>query len=132
MPAIDDLFTPPNGPAYEKKEVRVGPPLEYVAEKMRHTVEQAYNTVRIVLGAEVSADLASHIPRFDLRELERNNQGFRTAKATMRYAVHAYVALQNMLGAMNDDSLIERLIMGTSADLEAWLDRVEQEGSVLG
>jgi hypothetical protein len=33
MADIDDLFTPPNAGAYEKEELRKGPPLTYVGEK---------------------------------------------------------------------------------------------------
>ena len=50
MPGIDDLFSPPNGPAYERQETPMGPPLEYVAEKLRSAVEASYNMCRIVLG----------------------------------------------------------------------------------
>jgi hypothetical protein len=88
--------------------------------------------VRISLEVDVATDLGTHIPRLDLSEHERNDAGYRTAKAGLRYTVHAYVALQNMMGIMNDDGLIERLIDGNFYDLEAWLDRVQQEGSVLG
>ncbi len=35
----DDFFRPPNDNAYETDEVRTGPPLAYVAEKVRHTLE---------------------------------------------------------------------------------------------
>jgi hypothetical protein len=33
--SLGDLFSDPNGPAYQKTETRTGPPLEYVAEKLR-------------------------------------------------------------------------------------------------
>jgi len=36
------IFTGPNASAYERTEMRYGPPLEYVAEKLRNAVEELH------------------------------------------------------------------------------------------
>ena len=36
-------FLDPNGGAYECEETRTGPPLEYVAEKLRRTLEALHD-----------------------------------------------------------------------------------------
>jgi hypothetical protein len=51
---------------------------------------------------------------------------------SFRFSLHAYLALQNMLAPMNQHDIIERLLSMTWDDLQAWLDRVTQEGSVTG
>lgn len=38
MDGLDDLFREPNGPAHQARQTRVGPPLEYVAEKLAATL----------------------------------------------------------------------------------------------
>ena len=38
----DDFFRPPNDSDYETDELRTGPPLSYVAEKVRHNLEATH------------------------------------------------------------------------------------------
>ena len=42
----DDCLRPPNDSAYETSEVRTGPPLAYVAEKVRHTLEALHSLIQ--------------------------------------------------------------------------------------
>jgi hypothetical protein len=130
MPDIEDLYSPPNGPGYEKRETRTGLPLEYVGEKLRRTVEYAYETARLELDVRSSVEIGT--ADIDLTARELSAEAYRSAAATLRYAVHAYLALQNMLGLMNADDLLERLIRGTRDDLKAWLDTIQNEGSSIG
>jgi hypothetical protein len=42
---FSEFIPDPNGSAYTKKETRVGPPLDYVAEKMRFALESLHELI---------------------------------------------------------------------------------------
>ena len=44
----DEFFRPPNDSAYETDEVRTGPPLNYVAEKVRHNREATHSLIHAI------------------------------------------------------------------------------------
>ncbi len=46
MPDISDLLGGANGGAYEKVELRTGPPVDYVAEKLHPSLEQLHSACR--------------------------------------------------------------------------------------
>ena len=94
-----------NGPAYQRPELRVGPPLDYVAEKLRRSLEHQHRAL-----AETSQD----------------------ALAAFHYALVAYLALNNMLAAANPPSFSTRLAQMTPDQFVHWLDAVDSGGSVLG
>jgi hypothetical protein len=104
---VEDLFTDPNGPAYQKLENRQGPPLAYVAEKLRHCLE--------------SVHLAARRPE---------DTGH--ADSAFRYGLTSYLALMNLLGLANDLDLSDRLLAMETDAFSGWLDRVTEEGSVTG
>jgi hypothetical protein len=104
---IEDLFTDPNGPAYQNLEQRQGPPLAYVAEKLRHCLESAH------LAARPPEDTGH-------------------ADSAFRYGLVSYLALLNLLGLANDLDLADRLLAMEREDFFDWLDRVTEEGSVTG
>ena len=115
MDGLDDLFRDPNGPAYQKQQARVGPPLEYVAEKLGTALTDLHRAVRVRGGAiEMSGE------ERDLR-------------SAFMHALVAYLALGNMLAlAADPGALAERLLGATAEEFDAWLWRVEQESSVTG
>lgn len=104
---IEDVFTGPNGPGYENQEQRQGPPLSYVAEKLRHCLGAAH------LAARGRGDTDQACTAF-------------------RYGLTSYLALLNLLGLANDLELADRLLAMDMDAFSAWLDRVTEEGSVTG
>jgi hypothetical protein len=113
MADIDDLFTDPNAGAYEAKETRVGPPLTYVGEKLRYSLEHAHRAARAM---EEGATEAAR----------------RDADAAFRYGVTAYLGLYNMLGMLIDHRKLDGLLELDGDAFEDWLDTVQREGSVHG
>ena len=113
MADIDDLFTEPNAGAYEAEETRVGPPLTYVGEKLRNSLEYAHRAARVT---KVGALEAAH----------------RHTDAALRYGVTAYLGLYNMLGMIQDHRKLDALLDLDREAFEAWLDTVQREGSVHG
>lgn len=105
-----------NGPAYRKTEERSGPPLSYVAEKARHSIEELHGLFQAIAKAPAVA---------------REGLG-RQAWAAFRYAVVAYLALQNMLSLANDNGVFDRLLAMRPTEFRKWLDGIDSEGSVTG
>jgi hypothetical protein len=106
---IDSIPLEANGPAYQHREVREGTPLDYVAEKLRSSLEALH-------GVHARAD-AEAAPQ---------------ALLAFHYAVVAYLALKNMLAASNAPLFAERLARMPSNEFERWLDVVDRGGSVTG
>ena len=113
MAEDDDGPREPNDDAYLKKEVRVGPPLDYVAEKFRHSLE------------------ATHHLLTDLRQTNSESLRF-SARYAFRSQLTGYLALTNLLALANDNTLSERLEGYTAEQFKEWLDRIDQQGSVTG
>ena len=109
MEADDELFRPPNDGAYTKEELRRGPPLEYVAEKTRRTLES-------------------------LHEVLHRSDPPSDSQVSLRYAFYnvlvAHLALKNMLALVNERGADDRLLSMSRQHFEQWLDRVDQEGIV--
>lgn len=99
------------GPPYQKKEVRFGPPLDYVGEKLRTSLEQLH---LLVSKLSPSENASLHLAFYN--------------------SVVAYTALYVMLADWNSDmpGLVERLTAMNDADFETWLDLVCEDGDVLG
>lgn len=100
-----------NAGAYQKAEERVGPPLDYVAEKL-HGAALQIHVVHAQLGADDGARAA--------------------AQAAFHYALVAYLALNNMLTLAGDHGVVKRLLAMPADEFERWLDAVGAEGSVTG
>ena len=105
-----DIVGDSNAGAYQRVEERTGPPLSYVSEKLRGALEQIHHSYGR-LGDDDAA---------------------RSAQAAFRYALVAYLALNNMLALAGDHGLPLRLLGVSSAELDRWLDAVDAEGSVTG
>lgn len=136
MPLDDDsdwgeILGDSNGPAYQKTELRSGPPLEYVAEKMRHSLEQLHGLL---------VWLEKYVPDNLPQPETARGSGFSTkhdglvspALGAFNYGLVAYLALQNMLSLANDYGLISRLVAMSTRDFSRWLEVIEAEGSVTG
>ena len=99
-------FLDPNGGAYERREVRTGPPLEYVAEKLRRTLETLHDELR-----------ASSDPSHNLR-------------AALSYGATSYLGLHNLLGMTHRSDWFARLESCSRTEFREWLDRIDAEGAV--
>ena len=127
----DDGFPKlPNGNAYERSEIRTGPPLEYVAQKLHESLRSLHRTVRAIeryvpdtLPPTEGTDGAALPAKYDFLASP--------AQSAFHYALVAYLALNNMLGAMNND-LVGLLLTKSDTAFDAWLRRVAEEGSVTG
>ena len=127
----DDSFRPPNDNAYETNEVRTGPPLAYVAEKSRHTLEALHSLIRDIrhrMPQDWLVAAPSSGPPVSIRE----EYLLPAALHAFRSAVVGYLALNNMLALANDNDLDDRLLAYSRDEFKAWLDRIDQAGSVTG
>jgi hypothetical protein len=115
----DEMFRGPNDGAYEKEEVRMGPPLDYVAEKFRRSMEQTHYLIHLVRQTGSA-------------EAEEKDTILSQARGALRYQLTGYLALKNMLALANDQGLFERLERFSYDDFHDWLDRIDQQGSVRG
>ena len=118
---IDDWFGEPNADAYIKTEERTGPPLDYIAEKMRRCIESCHFLTTTLDESKVSSPLQADV--FNLSS---------HASVAFRSQVVAYLALKNMFALINDGELFDRLERYSREEFTEWLDRIDQEGSVTG
>lgn len=106
---MDELeFLDPNGGAFEREELRTGPPLEYVGEKLRRTLETLHGEIR-----------GSDAPSLNLR-------------TSLNYGVTSYLALHNLLGLTRRPDWFDRIERFSREEFQEWLDRVDAEGAVGG
>ncbi len=128
---LDDLFRPPNGSAYETDEVRTGPPLEYVAEKVRHNLEATHSLIHAI-RRRVPDDLCAGEPSSGPPVSVKEEYLLPTACYAFRSAMISYLALNNMLALANENDLGDRLLAYSRDEFKEWLDRIDQAGSVTG
>ena len=109
----DDDFLPrePNDAAYVTRELRTGPPLDYVAEKTRLTLEALHEAIR---------------------QSDRESQSWSHVRYAFVNALKSHLALKNMLALMNDAGLDDRLLAMRRRHFAEWLDRIDREGSTTG
>src|SRR6266404_8623895 len=91
--------TPPNGPlGYTHTETRSGPPLTYVAEKLRASIEFLHS-LRCQATIDVPDDLPCPERHLVRRPSYNPKQGsvLNPCHTAFRYAVISYLALNNML-----------------------------------
>ena len=113
----DEMFRDPNNCAYEKEEVRTGPPLSYVAEKFRKAMELTHFQINSLtsgeeLGSEHKSQILSH------------------AQGALRYQLTGYLALCNMLALVNDEGFFDRIEDYSYDEFSDWLDRIDQQGTI--
>jgi hypothetical protein len=113
MDGLDGVYRDPNGSAHQVRESRVGPPLEYVAEKLASTLSDLHRAFSAL------ADDASGARR--------------GVVAGFTHALVAWLALGNMLALAEDPAaLAGRLLALPSHEFEEWRWRVGQGASVTG
>lgn len=122
---------PPNGPAYTRTETRTGPPLSYVAEKLRGCLKSLHSlhslTVRDVPdGLPCPERFQDKHPNYD----PKLYSVLEPCYAAFRYALTSYLALNNLLAFANDQDIFERLLLMPNEDFDRWLDDIDREGSV--
>jgi len=115
----DEMFRGPNDGAYEKEEIRTGPPLDYVAEKIRSAMELTHF-------------LISTLSRTDLADANDRDTMLSQARGSLRYQMTGYLALKNMLALASDQGLFGRLERFSYDDFHDWLDRIDQQGTTTG
>jgi len=131
VPDIDDLYQDPNAGAYEKEEVRTGPPLSYVGEKLRRALESAHRMHRTIV--DVVPDDLPQPPGASGTAYSTKVDGLvRPAHGAFYYSLVAFLALHNALGRIGGDGKVDALLRLDPDEFGAWLDTVEQEGSVTG
>jgi len=120
-----------NGPAFQKREERTGPPLSYVAEKLRGSIEglhELYQNLNRCVPDNLPQPPALKGSSFSTK----HDSLVSPAWTSFRYGVVAYLALENMLGLANDNDLFDRLLAMSRDDFRLWLDRIASEGSETG
>jgi hypothetical protein len=123
--------TPPNGPGYTQTETRTGPPLIYVAEKLRASIEALHSLHTLAL-----MDLPDDLPCPERHRMKwpsynpKDDSVLGSCYSAFRCAVISYLALKNLLGMANDNGIFERLLEMHSEDFSRWLDGIDREGSV--
>jgi hypothetical protein len=121
----------PNAGVYRKTETRTGPPLDYVAEKLRSCLEMIHGTVWAVQRF-VPDDLPT-LRGVTGAGFDAKNDGLLSpAFSAFRHGVIACLALNNMLAAATDGGLFEHLLGLPSDQFREWLDSVDREGVVSG
>jgi len=115
----DEMFIGPNDGAYEKEEIRTGPPLDYVAEKFRSS-------------RELTHFLISTLSRTTFADANDRDTMLSQARGSLRYQLTGYLALKNMLALASDQGLFGRLERFSYDDFHDWLDRIDQQGATTG
>ena len=119
MDDLEDMFRPPNDGAYEKEELRTGPPLDYVAEKLRRSLELTHYLIKSLNNLESPT-------QNELDPLLNQTSG------AFHYQLTSYLALKNMLALGNENGFFERMEHRSTGEFHDWLDRIDQQGSVTG
>jgi hypothetical protein len=128
---LDETPGDPNSDAYQKTETRTGPPLDYVAEKLRSSLEMLHATVRCI--REIVPDDLPLPPGFkEFPDSVKQNWLVSPAWSAFRHGITAFCALQNMLALADDQEMFERLLGYSTEQFRDWLDNIEREGLVRG
>lgn len=128
---LPDGLTEPNAGAYTKTETREGPPLDYVAEKLRSSLE-VLHTLYLAAAQDLPDDLP--VPkRFQAAKLAydvKTGSVLNPCQDAFRLGLTAYLALNNLLGIANDQGIFGRLLAMPHDEFANWLRRITEEGSV--
>jgi len=124
--------TPPNGPlGYTHTETRTGPPLDYVAEKLRASILSLHSLYSLTMK-DIPDDLPcpkrfqTDYPNYN----PKHDSVLSTCQIAFRYAVTSYLALNNLLALTHDQNIFKKLLEMPRKDFDRWIDRIESEGSV--
>ena len=129
-------FADPNGAAYRTGEHRVGPPLDYVGEKLRRGLECQHGVLHALSRAAAGDDRAGRSAGVGSAAGDAAAPSFEVLAAAARiafdYQLTAFLALYNTLGAKGDADAVDRLAAMAPDAFRRWLGFVEREGSVTG
>jgi hypothetical protein len=125
----DPPFASPNAGAYEREELRVGPPLRYTAEKLRASLE-AQNDVICALRDRLPDDVSAVAPLRPGVNLKADLLVF-PAHTAFWNALVAHLALNN-LTALATRETMERLLAFSREELRDWFRRIDEAGSTSG
>lgn len=123
--------TPPNDSAYTHTETRTGPPLTYVGEKLRSTIQSLHSLHTLAL-----MDLSDDLPCPERHRAAwptynpKDESILSPCYMAFRTAIIAYAALYNMLAMVGDNDIFERLLEMPEDNFRRWLDDIDREGSV--
>ncbi len=126
-----DFFRPPNDSAYETDELRTGPPLGYVAEKVRRNLEATHSLIHAI-RRRVPDDHCTGKPASGPPVSVKEEYLLPTALYAFRSGIAGYLALNNMLALASENDLDDRLLAHSRDESKEWLDRIDQGGSVTG
>jgi hypothetical protein len=128
---IFDSIDGPNSSAYEKIELRDGIPLSYVHEKLVSNIKIIHHTYCFVRdNINDDLQLINHIS-IDLYSPKKDGL-LSPLFASFRYSLTSLLALQNMLGIVNNQNIFDKLLAYNEEDFHGWLERIESEGSISG
>jgi sugar phosphate isomerase/epimerase len=124
------LYRDTNGPAYVKGQKRTGPPLGYVGDKLRHSLQLAHS-----LYQEIRESVPDDLPQPEgargTSYSTKEDGLVGPAYEAFSYQLTAFLALYNMLG-LDDNRLANRLLRSSYEEFDTWLRRIIREGSVTG
>ena len=136
MSDLDRYLSDTNGPAYKSKETRNGPPLGYIAEKMKNGLTEQHRLLR-ELRIQLPDDMSANPEYFDVEGMRntsisvKNDLLIGPAYTAFYYQIVAYLALMNML-KLADPNDVKRYSEMTASDFEKWIEFVDREGSEVG
>jgi hypothetical protein len=115
-------------PPYRITETRTGPPLSYVSEKIRGALTNLHG-----LYSQIQRDLPDGLPCPEAfltiyPQYDPKNELQFTCRWAFCDAVIAYLALNNFLGRVEEQGLVERLLAMPNAEFHAWLHYIHNEG----
>ena len=126
-----DGMIPPNRSAYTKAETRVGPPLDYVADKLRSSLQSMQRLIReIITHVPDDRPVPEHLEGTEYSI--KNDHLLTDSRNAFGYAIIAYLALNNLLGVADNDGLHDRLLAMDREQFRLWLNGIDREGTVTG
>ncbi|MFH1312676.1 MAG: hypothetical protein ABIJ00_05565 [Candidatus Eisenbacteria bacterium] len=129
--SLEGMPGDPNGPAYRKTETRTGPPLDYVAEKLKLSLEALHSTIRAIQET-VPENLPQPQAAIGSTYSVKQDALFSPAWDAFRCGLTAFLALQNFLVLANDQGIFDRLLGYSREEFRNWLGNIEREGLVSG
>jgi len=120
-----------NGGAIIRTETRTGPPLDYIAHKLRDSLRAIHGLITAIKEYVPTNLPQPRVPigtSYSVKEDLLLSNGYEA----FHKAVVSYLALYNMLALVSNRGTFERLVDGSSEDLSRWLTTVALEGSLLG
>lgn len=118
----------PNDAAFIETETRTGPPLGYVAEKLRACLEHIHATYNFS-KEDLPEDLPTP-PKAPPDYSTKHDSVLSPCFAAFNSALVSYLALNNILALANDRDIERRLLDMSREDFKRWLDDIDREGSV--